>query len=109
MSKVTILSGMVLDESTWFSLDELCGICRVRLEVVREMVDEGLVRPLGGEPGQWRFGGQELRRMQIALRLQRDLEVNFAGAALALDLLEEIADLRRQLCLERRTATDEYE
>jgi hypothetical protein len=31
------------------------------------------------------------------VRLQHDLEVNLAGAALALDLIEEVRELRRQL------------
>ncbi|OQX17632.1 MAG: hypothetical protein BWK76_10110 [Desulfobulbaceae bacterium A2] len=97
MSKVTILRGILLDESSCYTLDELCTICRVRIELVREMVDEGLVRPRGAEPGQWRFAGCELHRMQAALRLQRDLGVNLPGAALALDLLDEIAELRRRL------------
>ncbi|OQX14978.1 MAG: MerR family transcriptional regulator [Desulfobulbaceae bacterium A2] len=97
MSKVTILSGILLDESTCYTLDELCRLCHVRIELVREMVDEGLVRPQGAEPTQWRFAGDELRRMQAALRLQRDLGVNLPGAALALDLLDEIVELRRRL------------
>jgi chaperone modulatory protein CbpM len=38
-----------------------------------------------------------VRRVEIALRLQRDLQVNLAGAALALDLLEETQRLRARL------------
>jgi chaperone modulatory protein CbpM len=38
-----------------------------------------------------------LRRARLAVRLERDLEVNLAGVALALDLLEEIDRLRRAL------------
>jgi chaperone modulatory protein CbpM len=36
-----------------------------------------------------------LARVQRALRLQHDFGVNLAGAALALDLLEEVERLRR--------------
>jgi chaperone modulatory protein CbpM len=36
-------------------------------------------------------------RVRSALRLQRDLGVNLAGIALALDLMEELEDLRSQL------------
>jgi chaperone modulatory protein CbpM len=35
--------------------------------------------------------------MRIALRLQRELEVNLAGAALALELLERIDQLNARL------------
>jgi len=34
---------------------------------------------------------------RVALRLERDLEVNLAGIALALDLMEELEQLRREL------------
>jgi chaperone modulatory protein CbpM len=35
-----------------------------------------------------------VQRVQTAIRLQQDLGVNLAGAALALDLLEELQELR---------------
>jgi chaperone modulatory protein CbpM len=46
---------------------------------------------------EWRFSGTALRRARTALRLQRDLEINLPGVALALELLEEIDKLRRTL------------
>ena len=47
-------------------------------------------------PTEWRFSGAQLRRARIALRLERDLGVNAAGVALALELLEELEQLRRE-------------
>jgi chaperone modulatory protein CbpM len=38
-----------------------------------------------------------LRRARLALRLERDLEINLAGVALALELMEELEYLRRKL------------
>jgi len=38
-----------------------------------------------------------VRITSIVVRLQRDLGVNLAGAALALDLLQHIDELRAQL------------
>jgi chaperone modulatory protein CbpM len=38
-----------------------------------------------------------LRRARLALRLQRDLDLNGAGAALVIVLLERIEDLEAQL------------
>jgi chaperone modulatory protein CbpM len=94
---MTIVTGVVLDERIEFSLGELCRNCGVSVETVIEMVDEGLLEPQGGQPDSWRFRGTELRRMQAALRLAQDLRVNYAGAALALELLDELDQLRRQL------------
>ena len=92
------LSGTVLDERTVFTLHELCRACGVHAELVIEMVEEGVLEPRGALPAQWRFPGSAVTRAQKALKLSRDLRVNWPGAALALDLLEEVEQLR----LERR-------
>jgi len=44
---------------------------------------------------QWRFTYTEIRRVQTAVRLQRDLRINLPGCALALDLLDELEELRQ--------------
>jgi len=54
------------------------------------------------EAEQWRFAGTALRRARTALRLQRDLEINLPGVALALELMEELEALRRELQSFRR-------
>ena len=89
------ISAMLLDDSVEFSLAELCAACRVSEELIVEIVAEGIVEPLGGDPAQWRFTGFALARVQRVLRLQNDFGVNLPGAALALDLLEELERLRR--------------
>ncbi|MGD8909157.1 MAG: chaperone modulator CbpM [Chromatiales bacterium] len=96
-SKQLILSGRVLDEMISLSLDELCRACRVRSDWVLELVDEGILEPQRREHGTWRFAGTSLRRVQIVWRLQHDLGINLAGAALALDLIDEIEGLRARL------------
>jgi chaperone modulatory protein CbpM len=89
------ISAVLLDDSVEFSLGEVCAACRATEELVVEIVAEGIVEPLGDERAQWRFTGVALMRVQRALRLQRDFGINLAGAALALDLLEELERLRR--------------
>ena len=49
------------------------------------------------EPHSWRFTGVHMRRVRIACHLQSDLGVNLAGVALALQLLDEIEELRERL------------
>jgi len=89
------LDVMLLDESVHFSLAELCSTCEVTQELIVEIVAEGIVEPLGTDPAEWRFSGLALTRVRRVLRLQRDFGVNLPGAALALDLLEEVERLRR--------------
>lgn len=92
-----LLSGEVLEDEVELSLAELCRASRLRAEQIFDLVDEGIIEPTGREPGRWRFGGASLRRVRVALTLQRDLGVNCAGAALAIDLLEEMELLRARL------------
>jgi chaperone modulatory protein CbpM len=91
------LEGVVLDEGIMVTLTELTQFCRATDQVVELMVSEGLLRPLGNRPEEWRFSGVQIRRARRALRLQRDLELNLAGAALALDLLDEIEVLQARI------------
>lgn len=90
-------SGEVLDDTVEFTLNEICHTCHIRTELVIQLVEQGVLEPHGREPEQWRFSGHALLRIERALNLQRDLEVNLAGAALALDLLDEIDRLHERL------------
>ena len=93
----TPLSGNVLGEDVELTLVEICRTCQLPAERVFELVEEGIIDPLGREPSGWRFRSTSVRRIRCALRLERDLGVNLAGAALALDLLEELERLRARM------------
>ena len=88
------LSGVILEEQVEMTLAEVSRSCAVHAQYIIELVEEGVLAPAGREPRAWRFTGTQVRRAIIALRLQRDLGVNLAGVALALDLLEELNGLR---------------
>ena len=87
----------VLDDTTTWAMTEICTLCRVKDSVIHEMVNEGVLIPEGSSPETWRFNGIAIKRIQVTLRLQNDLRVNLPGAALALDLLEELDELRARL------------
>jgi chaperone modulatory protein CbpM len=89
------INADLLDESVEFSLTEICRIVGVQEQLVVEIVEEGIVEPLGGSRGDWRFTGLAVTRIQRVVRLQREFEVNLPGAALALELLDEIERLKR--------------
>ncbi len=94
-----ILEGLILDDDCRFTLDELSTACSVRSEYIVELIEEGIVEPmdLRCERRNWRFTGRSLLRARKARRLQQDLGVNLAGVALALELIEEIEQLRARL------------
>lgn len=87
----------ILEEQTQLTLADLCRACSVHAERIIELVEVGVLQPLGREPARWIFINDSLYRARKALRLQRDLEINFAGVAFALELLDEIASLRARL------------
>ncbi len=93
----TLLSGGILEDEDELNLAALCRACRLPAERVLELVEYGVIEPRGRDPVQWRFRGGTVRRVRCATRLQQDLGVNVAGAALAIDLLDELQRLRAHL------------
>jgi chaperone modulatory protein CbpM len=98
---VTTIRSDVMEESTEITLTELCRACNTEERMIVELVDEGVMEGISMQKSQatqeWRFSGIHLRQARIATRLQRDLGVNLEGAALAMQLLNEIDILRKQL------------
>lgn len=98
MTTETILTGIIVEDSTEFTLGELSRACGMPAEWVLMLVEEGVIEPLNiNDQSHWHFPGHCLRRVRIAQRLQSDLGVNLAGTALALELLEEVESLRQRL------------
>ena len=95
------LTGTVLDDSAELTLEDLSRMCAVDERHIVEYVEEGVLTVLRAQP-QWRFSGGALRRARLALRLEHDLELNLAGVALALDLIQELQQLRHELHLRRQ-------
>ncbi|MEZ5513785.1 MAG: chaperone modulator CbpM [Steroidobacteraceae bacterium] len=90
MTSPRSIEAVLLDEDLTFTLVEISELCEVPETVVLEMVHEGVVDPIGPSPAEWRFHGEALTRARRAVRLVRDLELNWAGTALVLDLLDEL-------------------
>lgn len=94
-----IIVGAILSEDTRFTLAQACRHCGTSRESVLAVVEEGLVQPLGERPEDWMFDSVAIERLRRTLRLQRQLELELPGVALALDLMEEVERLHRRLAL----------
>lgn len=98
-----IHQAVIVDEKTYFTLEEICLSCGERTEFIVELVEHGVLEPIEGEqPETWHFTIHELHRVRIAANLYHDLEVNYAGLTVALNLLEELEDLRTKVKLLKR-------
>lgn len=94
MNERTPVHGDLLDEQMRLTLEELCQVCKTDEHLVVELVREGVVEAWTSETDQWVFSGVAVTRVRTAIRLQQDLDVNLPGAALALELIDEIERLR---------------
>ena len=90
-----LLVGQVFEENDLVTLADLCRSCTVETQTITTLVAEGILDPKGGDIEHWRFTVGSLKRVKTVIHLQRDLGVNLAGAALALDLLDRISELER--------------
>jgi chaperone modulatory protein CbpM len=95
------LSGEIFEERVVLSVRDLCRMFAVDEGHIVELVEEGVLSVIEIDTSEWRFSGAALRRARIALRLERDLGINLPGVALALDLLEELEQLRRERRIDR--------
>ncbi|MGZ8164832.1 MAG: chaperone modulator CbpM [Methylobacter sp.] len=91
-----VYTGVVIEEDD-LTLGQLCRACDASADWIISLVEESIVEPQGEDIQLWRFSGASIRRVRSALRLQRDLGVNLAGIAVALDLMEEIENLRAHI------------
>jgi chaperone modulatory protein CbpM len=71
----------------------LADEARLHPRFIEQLVDYGLLEP----EREKLFDRQALRRLRSICRLHDDLGINLAGIAVALDLLERIQSLQREL------------
>jgi chaperone modulatory protein CbpM len=95
-----VITGTIFDQSAILSIKDLSRMCQVDERHIVEFVEEGVLNVVELS-SEWHFTGDALRRARLAVRLERDLELNLAGVALALDLIEELQRLRRELEVRR--------
>lgn len=93
---ITLSCEIVAHDET-VTLGQLCHSCGVHAEWITRLVEVGVLEPVAPGEAQWRFAASLLPRVHTARRLARDLELNAAGIALALELMDEIRQLRARL------------
>ena len=97
MTNITWIEGAIVENDIHMSIVELSQATSTSEVLIMAWVREGVLSPTGSSPQDWRFSGDALSRTKTAVRLSRDLEINTPGLALALQLLDQISDLRAQL------------
>ena len=78
-------------------LTEVCKELEVSREACVELVELGLVQPAGDSPEEWVFDITSVSVVRRAVRLHRDLDMEWSAVALVVNLLEERDQLRAEL------------
>lgn len=75
---------------------DLCARASLEEPDVREIVASGIIAPRDHAAPEWEFDPDVTALLARAVRLHRDLHLDWPGVALALQLLQEIEALRRE-------------
>lgn len=78
-------------------LQELCEELNMPREACVILVEHGLIQPQGQHPDDWLFDITSVSVVRRAVRLRRDLDLEWSAVALVVDLLEERDRLRAEL------------
>ncbi len=84
------------ETGNYLTLAEVTRSLSMDAETVATVVNCGIVEPRGGQPNEWLFEPQMVTLIQRAIRLQRDLDLEWPAVALALDLIEDLQRLRQE-------------
>lgn len=90
-------------EETDFNFDEpltfdmVAETVGARLSLVVQLAQQGLLETIVSETSEPRLPRRAVLRLRRMQRLHRDLGVNYAGAAIILDLVGRIEQLNREL------------
>ena len=96
-NSASVVRAELVDTATLCTVEDLCLACSVDANWIAELVEHGVIEPIGEVGADWRFTSLTIVRVAKAKRLERDLNLNPPGLAVVLDLLDEIDDLRAQL------------
>ncbi len=91
------VASEVVDQGILLTFHEVCITCNVNPDWVAGLVEQGAIEAVGPTQAEWRFTTVSLLRVAKARRLERDLDLNLPGIALALDLLDRLDAMHARL------------
>jgi chaperone modulatory protein CbpM len=92
-----IISNITVEENPELTLDELCSACGITPHFIHELIEFGALDCEDVALEIYRFQPEQLRRVRTIVHLHHDLEINIPGAALAVELMEEMERMRAKI------------
>ena len=85
-----------MNENILYTTQAICNSHKLNQESINDMVEWGIACPLGNGPEKWLFSHDDYERIGRAQRFRNELDINIPGAALAIELIEELEQLRNK-------------
>lgn len=79
-----------------FDFEELRQRLAVSGDTLVTVIEHGIIEPIGADPRHWQFDVSALLVLRRVLSLKQDLDLDWQGAALAAELIEENRRLRQE-------------
>lgn len=94
----------------YLSVEQFCNTVPLPKEHLRDIVDLGIINPEGNQPDKWQFDVDMVCCARRASQLRQQLEVDWPGIAVAMQLLDQIDQLKNenQNLRQRLSRFDEY-
>ena len=86
-----------MKNNVFYTTNAVCASYRLTQDAIEEMVSCGLAEPVGDRPNKWLFTQSDYDRIGCVKRFKNELDVNIPGAVLALELLEQLDRIRKQV------------
>lgn len=84
----------MIEQYITLSLDDICQAVELPEQSFVELVEHGIITPVGELPSQWSFDLTMVSIAKRASRLHRDLELDWAAIAVIVELIEERDSLK---------------
>lgn len=94
VTNTTVTSVTV--STTGLGVEQVCLVVEISRPELVQVIELGIVEPLGDSPEDWRFDNDMLSTLRRAQRLHRQLEVGWPGIALAMQLLDQVEQLQTE-------------
>jgi chaperone modulatory protein CbpM len=78
------------------NLEDFIQATELSTTTIIEIIEQGIIEPEGQDQEHWRFDTRMIVVTKKALRLHQDLQLDWAGIALALQLIDEMEQLRAE-------------
>ncbi len=83
----------MLNDNVFYTTNAVCYTYKLKPDIINEMVACGIAEPSGNKPEKWLFTHEDFERIGRASRFNAELEINIPGAALTLQLIDDIQNL----------------